>query len=344
MNDKNPANFRPHTFASLRKKPIHFLAFGLGSGLIHPAPGTWGTLAATLLYWPLSCLLINPAITAIFLLAVFALGCWVCDKTARDLGVHDFGEIVWDEFLGVWLVLASRLLSGRVGERFYATSPPSFFSASLTSQNRRPSGKSTATPPADLASCLMTSSPQGTRSQPCGLQPPCYNPPPTNQGKPMKISKNSVVEVTYELYDDQGNAIVHDGEPLTYLHGGYGGTFPKVEAALDGKDVGDQVELTLTPNDHFGEIQDEYIRQEPREILPPEIEVGMVLEGEDTNGNIQLFHISDIGDTHVTLNGNHPLAGLTLRFKAKVQSVREATAEEIAHGHVHGPHGHHHHH
>lgn len=160
----------------------------------------------------------------------------------------------------------------------------------------------------------------------------------------MKISKNSVVEVTYELYDDQGNAIVHDGEPLTYLHGGYGGTFPKVEAALDGKDVGDQVELTLTPNDHFGEIQDEYIREEPREILPPEIEVGMVLEGEDTNGNIQLFHISDIGDTHVTLNGNHPLAGLTLRFKAKVQSVREATAEEIAHGHVHGPHGHHHHH
>ena len=85
MNDKNPANFRPHTFASLRKKPIHFLAFGLGSGLIHPAPGTWGTLAATLL---------------------FILGCWVCDKTARDLGVHDFGEIVWDEFLGVWLVLA----------------------------------------------------------------------------------------------------------------------------------------------------------------------------------------------------------------------------------------------
>ena len=106
MNDKNPANFRPHTFASLSKKPIHFLAFGLGSGLIHPAPGTWGTLAAILLYWPLSYLLTNQTITAIFLLAAFALGCWVCDKTARDLGVHDFGEIVWDEFLGVWLVLA----------------------------------------------------------------------------------------------------------------------------------------------------------------------------------------------------------------------------------------------
>ena len=160
----------------------------------------------------------------------------------------------------------------------------------------------------------------------------------------MKISKNSVVEVKYELYDDQGQAIMHDGEPLTYLHGGYDGTFPKVEAALDGTEVGDEIDITLAPADHFGEIQDEYIRQEPRDVLPPEIKVGMVLEGQDEHGNIQLFHISDIGDELVTLNGNHPLAGLTLRFKAKVENVREATAEEIAHGHVHGPHGHHHHH
>ena len=159
----------------------------------------------------------------------------------------------------------------------------------------------------------------------------------------MKISKNSVVEVKYELYDDQGQAIMHDGEPLIYLHGGYDGTFPKVEAALDGKEVGEEIDITLAPADHFGEIQDEYIRQEPRDVLPPEIKVGMVLEGQDEHGNIQLFHISDIGDELVTLNGNHPLAGLTLRFKAKVENVREATAEEIAHGHVHGPHGHHHH-
>ena len=159
----------------------------------------------------------------------------------------------------------------------------------------------------------------------------------------MKISKNSVVEVKYELYDDQGQAIMHDGEPLTYLHGGYDGTFPKVEAALDGKEVGDEIDIILAPAEHFGEVQDEYIRQEPRDVLPPEIKVGMVLEGQDEHGNIQLFHVSDIGEELVTLNGNHPLAGLTLRFKAKVQNVREATAEEIAHGHVHGPHGHHHH-
>ena len=84
----------------------------------------------------------------------------------------------------------------------------------------------------------------------------------------MKISKNSVVEVTYELYDDQGNAIVHDGEPLTYLHGGYGGTFPKVEAALEDKTVGDQIEHTPPPNHHYGETEHEYIHNLPHHVLP----------------------------------------------------------------------------
>ena len=160
----------------------------------------------------------------------------------------------------------------------------------------------------------------------------------------MKINKNSVVELTYELYDDQGQAITHDGEPLLYLHGGYGGVFPKVEAALEDKTVGDQIELTLAPEDHFGDIREDQIVKEERKNLPSNIEVGMLLEGEDNHGNIHYFHITDSDDTHATLSGNHPLAGLTIRFKAKVQNVREATADEIAHGHVHGPHGHHHHH
>ena len=160
----------------------------------------------------------------------------------------------------------------------------------------------------------------------------------------MPIQKNSVVELAYELYDDQGQQIVHDGAPLIYLHGGYHGTFPKVEAALEGKNIGDEIDLTLAPADHFGDLQQEHIRREPRDILPPEIKVDDILEGEDGHGHIRYFRVTDMDDTHATLNGNHPLAGLTLRFKAKVQSVREATAEEIAHGHVHGPHGHHHHH
>lgn len=159
----------------------------------------------------------------------------------------------------------------------------------------------------------------------------------------MPIQKNSVVELAYELYDENGQQIAHDGAPLIYLHGGYHGTFPKVEAALEGKDTGDEIELTLTPADHFGEVQQEHIRREARDILPPETKVDDILEGEDSHGHIRYFRVTGMDDTHATLDGNPPLAGLTLRFKAKVQSVREATADEIAHGHVHGPHGHHHH-
>lgn len=103
---KNPRGFRPHTLQTLLKKPIHFFAFGLGSGLIHPAPGTWGTLAGAIIYFPLSYFLTTPLMTGLFLLFSFLIGCWLCDKTAKDLGVHDFGEIVWDEFVGIWLVLA----------------------------------------------------------------------------------------------------------------------------------------------------------------------------------------------------------------------------------------------
>lgn len=96
----------PHTLQSLFRHPVHFLAFGLGSGLIRPAPGTWGTLLGLLLYIPLAPLLANPWFALVFLIATFALGCHFCGKTARDLGIHDFGGIVWDEFVGIWLTLA----------------------------------------------------------------------------------------------------------------------------------------------------------------------------------------------------------------------------------------------
>ena len=95
----------PTTFSALIKKPIHFLAFGLGSGLIHPAPGTWGTVAGTLLFLPFAPWLIGTWAGLSLLLISFPLGIYLCDKTAKDIGVHDFGGIVWDEFVGVWLVL-----------------------------------------------------------------------------------------------------------------------------------------------------------------------------------------------------------------------------------------------
>ncbi|MDO4436229.1 MAG: phosphatidylglycerophosphatase A [Cardiobacteriaceae bacterium] len=101
---KNPKNFRPHTFQSLIQKPVHFLAYGLGSGLIHPAPGTWGTLMGIVLFVPLFSWLGQTGMLILSALG-FALGCYLCGQTAEDLGVHDFGEIVWDEIIGVWLVL-----------------------------------------------------------------------------------------------------------------------------------------------------------------------------------------------------------------------------------------------
>lgn len=92
------------TLKELSRNPVHLLAFGFGSGLLKPAPGTWGTLAGLLLYYPLARL---PApLLAVFLVVAFVGGCGLCGRTSRDLGVHDFGGIVWDEMVAIWLLLA----------------------------------------------------------------------------------------------------------------------------------------------------------------------------------------------------------------------------------------------
>jgi phosphatidylglycerophosphatase A len=88
---------------SVWRNPVHFLAFGLGSGAAPRAPGTAGTLAAMVLYLLLPAM--SPFAYAAFLLSGFLLGVWICGKTARDIGVHDHGGIVWDEFIGFWLTM-----------------------------------------------------------------------------------------------------------------------------------------------------------------------------------------------------------------------------------------------
>lgn len=106
INKKKHPKARPHTFSSLIKKPTHFLAFGLGSGLITPAPGTWGTVAGTLLILPFWSWFIAHPITAwTFIFITFLIGCWICEVTGKAIGIHDFGGIVWDEFVGVWIVM-----------------------------------------------------------------------------------------------------------------------------------------------------------------------------------------------------------------------------------------------
>jgi len=147
-----------------------------------------------------------------------------------------------------------------------------------------------------------------------------------------------VVKLDYELKDCDGVAVEDEGAQLEYLHGGYGGIFPKVEEALEGKDVGHVTTLTLDPDDAFGEYDAELLRVEPRDRFPEAIEVGMRFEGVpgDDEDEALIYTVTDVTPDSVVVDGNHPLAGERLWFKAKVSGVRPATPEELKHGHVHG--------
>lgn len=162
----------------------------------------------------------------------------------------------------------------------------------------------------------------------------------------MKIAKNTVVSVQYKLSDAQGNLIEEGSEPMVYLHGGYHNTLPKIEEALEGKEKGYKATIQIEPVDAFGEYDAELIKIEPRDRLPTPLEVGMQFEGvPEGGGEAQesvIFTVTDIAEDKVVLDGNHPLAGIALRFDLDVADVRQANDEEIAHGHVHGAHGHHH--
>lgn len=162
----------------------------------------------------------------------------------------------------------------------------------------------------------------------------------------MKIAKNTVVTVRYQLSDAQGNLIEEGNEPMVYLHGGYENTLPKIEEALDGQQAGFEATIQVEPEDAFGEYDADLVKVEPRNRLPTPLEVGMQFEGmpesADDAHHAAIFTVTDIADDKVVLDGNHPLAGMALRFSLNVTEVRAATEEEIAHEHVHGAHGHHH--
>jgi FKBP-type peptidyl-prolyl cis-trans isomerase SlyD len=158
----------------------------------------------------------------------------------------------------------------------------------------------------------------------------------------MKITKDTVVTLTYKVADPQGRLLEQSREPLAYLHGGYDNTLPKIESALDGQEAGYQVTLQLKPEDAFGLRDERLVRTIPRSEFPPGVKVGGQLEGHTDEGQPHVFHVMKIKGDTVHLDGNHPLAGKELRFLLKVTGVRAASAEEIEHRHVHGAHGHHH--
>ena len=158
----------------------------------------------------------------------------------------------------------------------------------------------------------------------------------------MQIAKDAVVTLRYKVADTHGKLIEESKDPMVYLHGGYNNTLPKIEAALDGKEPGYQVTLQLKPEDGFGLRDESLARTIPKSEFPPGVKVGGQLEGHNDKGEPQVFYVKKIKGDKVLLDGNHPLAGLELRFSLKVTGVRAATEEEIAHRHVHGEHGHHH--
>ena len=162
----------------------------------------------------------------------------------------------------------------------------------------------------------------------------------------MKVAKDTVVSLSYELVDLNGGAVLEkSSEPISYVHGGYDGIFPTVEEALQDKNIGDNVSVKMEPDDAFGEYEHDLVRVESRDMFPKDIEVGMQLEGgaeDDEDEDYMLYTIVEITDKEVTVDGNHPLAGKTLNFTATVTGVRTATKEELDHGHVHGAGGHQH--
>ena len=159
----------------------------------------------------------------------------------------------------------------------------------------------------------------------------------------MNIAKDTVVTLHYEMFDANDQLIDKTEEPIAYLHGGYDGIFPLVEEALQGKAAGDEVDVLLQPDDAFGEQEPELVRIEPVDVFPVEVEVGMMFEADDPEtGDVLVYRVTDVADGKAVVDGNHPLAGMKIRSKATVDGVREASAEEIAHGHAHGEHGHHH--
>ena len=157
----------------------------------------------------------------------------------------------------------------------------------------------------------------------------------------MNVFANTVVKITFKLFDGSNKLVEEAGEPIEYLHGGHSGIFPKIEEALNFKKVGESISVTLEPTDAFGDYDAEMVRVEPVASLPSDVTVGGHLVAEQ-DGQEVVWRVTDIADGKAVLDANHELAGQRLRFDCTVLDIRPATQEEIAHGHVHGAHGHHH--
>ena len=160
----------------------------------------------------------------------------------------------------------------------------------------------------------------------------------------VEIAADSVVLIHYTLKDDSGAVLDSSagGEPLAYIQG-HGNLVPGLEKALEGRQGGNTVTVTLSPAEGYGTRDEALVQRVPKRSLQGsgEIRKGMQFQAR-TEGGMRVFTVTAVAGDMVTLDGNHPLADQTLHFDVEVVSVREATTEELEHGHVHGAGGHHH--
>jgi FKBP-type peptidyl-prolyl cis-trans isomerase SlyD len=154
----------------------------------------------------------------------------------------------------------------------------------------------------------------------------------------MQIAQNSVVAFHYTLTNDEGEVLdsSEGREPLTYLHGA-GNIIPGLEKELEGRENGEKLQVAVNPEEGYGETQPSLVQEVPRDSFQgvESIEPGMQFQAQTQGGPLMVTVTKVEGDT-VVVDGNHPLAGQTLNFDVEIAEVREASEEEVEHGHVHG--------
>lgn len=160
----------------------------------------------------------------------------------------------------------------------------------------------------------------------------------------MQIESNSVVTLHYTLKDNDGNIIDQsDDGSFLYMHGAMN-IIPGLENALAGKSAGDEISVKVSPEEGYGVKDDARIQEVPKDMFDSadEIQVGVQFHAQGPDGSAVVVTVIEVKDDAVVIDANHALAGVDLNFEVKIVDVREATEEEVAHGHVHGPHGHQH--
>jgi FKBP-type peptidyl-prolyl cis-trans isomerase SlyD len=161
----------------------------------------------------------------------------------------------------------------------------------------------------------------------------------------MTIAENKVVTLEFTVKNAETGDLIEtskDGEPLVYLHG-FNNLVPGLEAELSGKTVGDKYEVTVTPEEGYGVRDDSLVQQVPMEAFQgiDNVEVGMTFTADGAEGPV-VVEVTAVEKDLVTVDANHPLASIPLAFSGEVKEVRDASAEELEHGHVHGEGGHQH--